>query len=146
MSQLQQTFASHRRWHPLFHFFIFPVLAANAVFQFSVFLRHNFSWPGLWNVVVAIALAGTAYIARINALRVQDRLIRLEEQVRLRQLLPSELQPRIPELRTRHLVALRFASDEELADLVRAILNGEVRKPADIKRRVRNWRGDYLRV
>jgi len=80
------------------------------------------------------------------ALTVQDRLIRLEMRLRLRQLLPPDLQPRINDLTHRQLVAMRFASDAELAELVREVLAGKLTTPKDIKLRVKNWQADWLRA
>jgi hypothetical protein len=77
---------------------------------------------------------------------VQDRVIRLEESLRLSRLLPPELQSRIDELRVRHLVALRFASDGEVTDLVRRVLGGELTTPDAIKRSIKVWRPDHLRA
>jgi hypothetical protein len=77
---------------------------------------------------------------------VQDRVIRLEERLRLEKVLPADLQPRISELTTKQLVALRFASDEELPELVRRVLGGELTERNDIKRAVRSWRADHQRI
>jgi hypothetical protein len=99
---------------------------------------------------VAVLLAGAAGIlawyVRINALVVQNRVIRLEERLRLARLLPEELRSRVEELDTRQLVALRFASDAELPELVRAVLDGRLASGDAIKRAVRDWRADWLRV
>jgi hypothetical protein len=80
------------------------------------------------------------------ALTVQDRLIRLEMRLRLRDVLPADLQPRISELTARQLVGLRFASDAELPELVRRVLTGSLGSTADIKKAVTHWQGDYLRA
>jgi hypothetical protein len=77
---------------------------------------------------------------------VQDRVIRLEERLRMERVLPAELRPRISELTTKQLVSLRFASDEELPELVRRVLGGELAERNDIKRAVRNWRADHQRI
>lgn len=97
-----------------------------------------------------LALAGAAvlalYYGRVNALRVQDRIIRLEERLRLERLLPAELRARAAELTVEQLVALRFASDGELAELVRAVLEERLTERDPIKRRIGSWRADWLRV
>ena len=145
MATRAQSYASHRRWHVLFHFVGFPILFINAIVA-SVQAVRVPSLLAAWNVVVAIALVISIYLARSYALTVQNRVIRLEERIRLQRCLPEDLSARIHEIRTEHLIGLRFCSDEELADMVRAILAGEVRNRQDIKRRIRTWRSDLLRV
>ena len=140
-----QTFDSHTRWHPLFHFFILPVTAINVIVMIVIAVR-SFSWLAVWNVIVAIAVCALATIVRFYATKNQDRIIRIEESVRLWRVLPRDLQPRISDLTTGQLVALRFAPDDELTELVRAILAGEVRGRRNIKKRIRNWRPDTERV
>jgi hypothetical protein len=145
MAATPQSYTSHTRWHPPFHFFVAPVMLINFIWS-VVWL---FMYPSLgraWWVVVSLALLVLTFLVRINPLRTQDRLIRLEERLRLREVLPADLAPRAAELSTRQLIALRFAPDEELEGLVRRVLDGELTKPAEIKRAVKNWRGDYLRV
>jgi hypothetical protein len=105
--------------------------------------------PGLdrgWWLVVSLALLALAGLTRINPLKVQDRVIRLEESLRYYQLLPEELVQRAATLTTAQTVALRFASDEELEGLVREVLAGRLNKPDEIKRAIKNWRADTLRV
>jgi low affinity Fe/Cu permease len=145
MATRTQSFASHRRWSVLFHFIGFPILFINVIVAIVVAARAP-SLLAAWNVVVAIALVITIFLARSFALTVQNRVIRLEERIRLERCLPEELRARIHEIRTEHLIGLRFCSDEELPDMIRAILAGEVRNRKDIKRRVRTWRPDWLRV
>lgn len=140
-----QTYATHTRFHPWFHFITIPILAINALITLAVAILH----PGLlhwWLFIVSLALISTALLARYYGLRLQDRLIRLEERVRLTALLPPDLRSRINELHTSDLIGIRFCSDEEVADVVRAVLNGEVKGRAAIKARVKNWRPDYHRL
>ena len=144
-SEQAQTFESHTRWHPVFHFFILPVTAINVIVMIVVAVRW-FSWLAVWNVVVAMALCALATIVRFYATKNQDRIIRVEETVRLWRVLPADLRPRIADLTTGQLVALRFAGDDELTELVRAILAGEIRVRRNIKKRIRNWRPDTQRV
>ena len=141
----QQSYASHRRYIPEFHFFVLPVLLANIVVTVIEFVRHP-RFITAWIAVVAIALGIGIWTARAMALRAQDRIIRLEERVRLAQLLPPDLRSRIGELQTSQLIAIRFAPDEELPELVRRALEGELKTRADIKRAIQNWRADHLRV
>jgi hypothetical protein len=96
--------------------------------------------------VVAFGLLAGLFAARAMALRVQDRVIRLEVQARMRGCLPAELQSRINELTPPQMVALRFASDAELADLVRDVLAGKLANQKAIKLAIKDWQGDYLRA
>lgn len=144
-SELNQSYTSHRRYHPLFHFVIFPLLFINFVVTIVVAVLH-FSALAVWNVVVALALVLLATLVRFYATGNQDRIIRVEETVRLWRVLPAELRPRIADLTTGQLIALRFCADDELPELIRAVLTGEVRGRENIKRRIRNWRADTQRV
>ena len=141
----QQSYASHRRYIPEFHFFVLPVLIANVIVTVIEFTRHP-RFITAWIAVVAIALGIGIWTARAMALRAQDRIIRLEERVRLGQILPPDLRNRIGELQPSQLIAIRFAPDEEIPDLVRRTLDGELKTRADIKRAIQNWRADHLRV
>jgi len=141
----EQTYKKHARWRPWFHFFVIPVLLVNVL----VSVWHLWQIPQLgtaYGVVFAIALLALGVLSRNQALTVQDRLIRLEMRLKLRQMLPPDLQPRINDLTHRQLVALRFASDEELPGLVRDVFAGKITTPNDIKSRVRNWQADWLRA
>ena len=145
MAVREQSYKKHARWLPLFHFFVLPMLLVNVV----VSVWHLWQRPYLgtaYDVVFSIALLGLGFLSRVQALTVQDRLIRLEMRLRLRQILPPDLQPRINELTHRQLVALRFASDEEVPDLVRDVYAGKITTSNDIKRRVKNWQSDWLRA
>jgi hypothetical protein len=99
----------------------------------------------VWAVVVALALLTLAFLARIMALRVQDRVIRLEMRSRLKDVLPSDQYGHITQLTPRQLVALRFASDDEMPRLVGEVLAGNLVEPKAIKQSVKNWQPDYLR-
>jgi hypothetical protein len=135
MAEAPQTFKSHARFFPLFHFFVAPVLIIN----FFVSLWQLYKQPSAataWSVVVALALVGLALAARLMALTVQDRLIRLEMRLRLQQVLPPELVARVGEIERPQFVALRFASDAELPDLVREVLTGKLATQRAIKERV----------
>jgi len=140
-----QTYASHRRFLPAFHFFVLPVLLANAIATIVTLVRHP-SILAAWLALVAIALAVGMWTARSMALKAQNRIIRLEERMRLETVLPTELRPRIVDLSTGQLIALRFAPDDEVPQLVRRTLAGELKTNSDIKRAIRSWRADHLRV
>lgn len=145
MADHTQSYKNHARFLPPYHFFVMPVLLVNLLntgrHLFQQMTLHN-----AWEVVFALGLLGLGLFSRVQALTVQDRVIRLEERLRLRQLLPADLHPHIDTLTHRQLVALRFASDQELADLVREVIAGQLPTPKDIKLRVRNWRPDFLRA
>ena len=141
----EQSFQKHARWLPAFHFFAAPVLLVNVINE----IRHAWMDPSqhyLWQVVVAAALLATVFLSRTQALTVQDRLIRLEMRLRLRGLLPPDLQPNIEALTHRQLVALRFASDAEMAELVRDVVAGKLATSKDIKGRIKSWQADWLRA
>ena len=145
MADRIQTYASHRRFIPEFHFFVLPVLVANVIGTIVAFVRHP-RFDTAWGIVVAVALAIGIWTARAMALRAQDRIIRLEESARLDRLLPPDLRGRAGELSIGQLIAIRFAPDDEVPDLVRRALDGELARQGDIKRAIRNWRADHLRV
>ncbi len=140
-----QSFATHRRYVPLFHFVLSALLLANVVY-WSYALARGFRWARLDGWLVSIALAILFFYARQFALTVQDRVIRLEMRLRAERLLPAELLARFAELTPRQLVALRFAGDGELADLVRRTLAGEFASADEIKKQVRDWQPDWLRA
>ena len=145
MAQTPQTYKNHTRFFPLFHFFVAPVLLIN----FLNTLRHLYyrqARDTVWEVIVAAALVGLALAARQMALTVQDRVIRLEMRLRLQQLLSGDLFTRVDRLTRPQLVALRFASDTELAELVQEVLDGKLQTQRAIKERVRQWTPDYLRA
>ena len=140
-----QSYKSHARWVPAFHFFVLPVLLIN-VFVAGVRFVKDPRGPTGWSVVVAIALFVGVFLLRGMPLRAQDRVIRLEERARFDRLLPGNLRPRVGELTTAQFIALRFAPDDEVPDLTRRALDGELKTQADIKRAIKNWRPDTLRV
>jgi Family of unknown function (DUF6526) len=142
----EQNYANHRRYLPLYHFIVVPLFALHFIAMLIYAFRHPGAKWNWWQVIVAIALLLFVWAARLMALTVQNRVIRLEEMLRLQRVLPEELRPRAAELRTSQLIALRFCSDEELPELCRAVLNGEVRGADEIKRRVKTWRPDFLRA
>ena len=145
MSQSTQNYKNHTRWFPPFHFFVMPVLLIN----FLNSARHLWFEPSrstAFALLVAAAILTLALLARVMAVTVQDRVIRLEMRLRLREVLPPDLQGRINELTPGQLVGLRFASDAELAELVRQVLGGSLTTKKDIKLKVKNWQGDFLRA
>lgn len=142
---MAQNFENHAKLVPAFHFFVLPVLAFNVIWSI-VRLVRNFSGESVVSLVVALALATLAFYARLFALKVQDRVIRLEMRLRMMQLLPQELRPRITEFNVDQLVALRFAGDAELPALCRKVLDEKLTDRKAIKKLVQNWQPDYLRA
>jgi hypothetical protein len=140
-----QTYKSHARWVPAFHFFVLPVLLINVFVSATRFVRDPSGMAG-WGVLVAVALFLGVFLLRGMPLRAQDRVIRLEERARLGGLLPNDLRARVDELTPAQFIALRFAPDDEVPDLTRRALDGELKTQADIKRAIKNWRPDTLRV
>lgn len=145
MAERTQTLASHRRFIPAFHFFALPILLINVFVVGYQFARDPRVING-WAFLVAVALAVGITFSRFMPLRAQDRIIRLEERTRLERLLPSDLRGRIGELTERQLIAIRFAPDDEVPELTRRTLDGELKSPGDIKRAIRSWRADHFRV
>ena len=142
----EQSYVNHVKWVPLFHFFVIPVLVLNLVQAIYKSFHLGFSFDRLVGVLTAAALLLLAFQARLFALKVQDRVIRLEERLRMERLLPADLQPRIAEFTPSQLVALRFAGDAELPGLTRKVLTDKIIEGKVIKQMVQNWRGDYLRA
>jgi hypothetical protein len=140
-----QNFDNHARFVPAFHFFVLPVLLVNFVNSFFP-LRHGISYHSVFGVLLAAALLTLALTARTFALSVQDRVIRLEMQLRMAELLPMDLKGKINEFTLSQLVGLRFASDAELPDLARRVIEERVTDRTAIKKMVKNWRPDYLRA
>jgi hypothetical protein len=139
-----QNFQSHARIDPPFHFFLLPVAFATVIIGiYDLTQRQAFS--DIWFVVVAVAFLLAIFKIRTYPLKVQDRVIRLEERMRLTALLPEPLKSRIPELSEDQLVALRFASDAELPELVEKTLANQWTKK-EIKAAIVNWRPDYFRI
>ncbi len=145
MTTIAQTYANHTRWHPPFHFFVLPVMIINVVWSIVYFFISP-GWNRGWAIVVSLALLVLASVARTNALRAQDRIIRLEEQIRYQQILSDDCAQQARSLTIDQIIALRFAPDEEVEALVRGVLEGRLKKSADIKRAVNTWRADHLRV
>ncbi|HUL32487.1 MAG TPA: DUF6526 family protein [Candidatus Eisenbacteria bacterium] len=142
----EQNYANHVRWVPLYHFFIVPVLVLNFGYAVARLFHAGYSFELLVGLLTALALLLFAFQARIFALTVQDRVIRLEERVRMEKLLPADLQPRIGDFSRAQLVGLRFASDAELPELARKVLSENVQQGKAIKQMVKSWRADFLRA
>jgi hypothetical protein len=140
-----QTYKNHTRIMPAYHYGVLGVLTLNVAWTLYRAAQRA-TGDAIVNVLVAAALLALALVARTMALTVQDRVIRLEMRLRLREVLPPELRSRVSELTVRQLVALRFAADAELPQLVRETLEGRLRSGKEIKLRISDWQADYLRA
>ena len=145
MAERVQSAKSHARLLAPFHFFVMPVLLINLGNTVRYFWYDRTLHDG-FQIVFAAALLMAALMSRVQALTVQDRVIRLEMRLRLKQVLPADLQARINDLTARQLVALRFAGDAEMTDLVREVLAGKLQTGKEIKQRVKNWQADWQRA
>ena len=140
----EQSFKSHARFDPSYHFFVLPLLLLN----FFVCIAHEYREPrhfNEWLILMSIVLIVLALKVRTYALKVQDRVIRLEERLRLASLLPGPLCARISELTEDQLIGLRYASDAEVPALMEKTLQSNLKRK-DIKQAVQNWRPDFWRV
>jgi len=145
----EQNFANHAKFVPGYHYLTFALLGVNliwTIFRLIYGLPGVGIWDRLVSLGVAFALLLMAVYLRTFPLKAQDRVIRLEETLRLERLLPADLKGRINELRPGQLIALRFASDEELPELTRTVLDRGAMTPDEIKKMVRSWRADHLRM
>lgn len=142
-----QSFKHHARFNPPFHFVLMPILVFNLLFSIydtiHRYPEHRYLFP--WWIVMSIAFVLMALLSRIGAIKVQDRIIRLEERLRLASLLPANEHVHISDFTTGQLIALRFASDAELPALAHRTLTQNL-EPKDIKQAIVNWRRDDLRV
>ena len=142
---MAQNFQNHAKYVPVFHFFVLPMLLLNVGWE----IHRVVVAPSAGSVkalLVALALFLAALYGRMFALAVQDRVIRLEMQLRLQGLLPVDLRARIPEFTVGQLVALRFASDAELPGLAAKVLTEKLQDRKAIKRMIQNWQADELRA
>jgi hypothetical protein len=140
-----QSYKNHTRIYPLYHFWsVFPLLVN---FIWSVYrLRFGITGESVVGVILAVGLLALLGASRAQTLAVQDRVIRLEMRLRLREVLPPDLAAQAERIPVKKLIALRFASDAELPALVRDILAGTVATAKDIKLRVKDWQADHLRA
>jgi hypothetical protein len=144
MSEQPQSLATHTRFDPPFHFFAVPIFAITLIWSIVHVVREPSLWSG-WMVVFMLGALVALFKIRLNALRVQDRVIRLEERLRLASLVDDAWQPKIPLLTISQLIGLRFASDAELPALADRALCEKMSR-ADIKKAIKNWRPDDWRV
>jgi hypothetical protein len=139
-----QTYANHARFDPAFHFFILPLLLLNIIFSIIHAYRHP-TYFNIWFVVLSIGLFVTAGLVRSYPLKAQDRIIFLEERLRLKAVTTEPLRSRIDELTPQQLIGLRFAADEEAPELVKRALDEHLTRK-QIKQAINNWRPDHWRI
>lgn len=144
MERKPQTLANHAKFDPAFHFFLIPIMAINVIVV-AVQLYHFPGILGTWLLLISLALLVMTERMRNYATHLQDRIIRLEEHLRLTAILPENLRVRIGELTDSQIVGLRFASDAELSALVQRALDEKLSR-SDIKKAIQDWRPDYSRV
>jgi hypothetical protein len=146
-----QNLANHTRWDPPFHFYVIPIFVVALIMTLVHFFAHITHGDlrdhihAFLLILLAVACLLLVFKVRLYSLKVQDRVIRLEERLRLTQLLSEPLRSRIPELTEDQLCGLRFASDAEIPKLVERTLNEKLKR-GDIKKAIQNWRPDYWRV
>jgi hypothetical protein len=141
-----QNFQNHTKIVPPFHLFVLPVLLLNAGWTIYHLIKAGISFETVLGVLMAFALIVFATFSRLFALKVQDRVIRLEMRLRLAEVLPVDLRPRIPEFTVGQLVSLRFAPDAELPTLARKVLDEKMNDRKAIKQLIKNWQPDHLRA
>ena len=145
MSEPVQNYKNHAKFVPLYHFVTFPLLLVNLIWA----VRGALRMPDATTIIAAataVALILVTLFARVFALKAQDRVIRLEMRMRMREILPAELHPRIGDFATGQLIALRFASDAELPTLAQAVLRDGVTDQKQIKLMIKDWKADHQRV
>lgn len=145
MSKSQpQSFKNHARFDPPYHFFLTFVSVGNVIVSI-VYAAHHFCFYSAWLVVLSLAAFVALFKMRLYPLKVQDRVIRLEERLRLQALAPAEWHTQIYRLSEDQLIALRFAADDEVVELAKQALEHNLTRK-QIKERIKDWRGDYWRV
>lgn len=145
MPNKPQSAQSHAAWTPIFHFIAAPITMFAFFYLSSIAVRHPERMNVLW-AIYAFGITVGVFASRVMAVRVQDRLIRLEMRLRLKEILPAALFARFPELKVKQLIALRFAGDAEMASLVERTLKGEFASQKEIKLAIKDWQSDYLRA
>jgi hypothetical protein len=140
-----QSLSNHTRWHTPYHFVLFPILFIH--FAWCVWrITQAPTLEHVEHLLLSFGLLLMMLLVRVNPLKAQDRVIRLEEQFRYQRLLPADLAARASALPVSFIVAMRFASDAELPELAQQAVDGRFVKPKELKQAIKNWRGDYFRV
>lgn len=136
-----QSFQTHRKFVPLYHYVALPILMVNVLVA-AYYLVRAPGLPSVWALLMGVALFLSALFARVFALAAQDRVIRLEERMRMRELLPEALRSRIHEFSREQIIGLRFASDGALPELAAAVLRDNIQKRETVKKMIKSWRAD----
>jgi hypothetical protein len=140
-----QNLGNHVRYLPAYHFVAFPLFFVNFCYAAYQAVAHV-SAATVMGLMLAVALVLLFLLSRMMVVTVQDRVIRLEERLRMRALLPADLQPHIDRFTVKQMVALRFASDAELPALARKVVDGQIEDQKAIKKMVAEWRADDQRA
>ncbi|MFI5244838.1 MAG: DUF6526 family protein [Gemmatimonadales bacterium] len=141
-----QNFASHRRYDPAWHFVGGMIVLLGFIAAIVHAVRHPDRYLNWVGVVYTLGILLCVFRARAQTLVVQDRVIRLEMRLRLKDVLPPALAARIGELSVSQMVGLRFASDAELPALVERCLSGQLADREAVKKEIKNWQADWLRA
>ena len=141
-----QTYKTHRRWLPMFHFVALPVSMINVGVEGYRAWHYGIHRGSVWNFIFAVGVMLAVLASRVMANTVQDRVIRLEMRLRLAGILPAAMQSKINDLTAKQMVGLRFASDAELPALVDRCLSGDLKNDEAVKKEVKNWVGYFLRA
>jgi hypothetical protein len=139
-----QSFKNHAKFDPPYHFFLTIVSIASVIIAI-IYCVHHFCFNSVWLVVVALAAVVALFRMRQYPLKVQDRVIRLEERLRLQALAPAEWHTQIYRLTEDQLIALRFAADDEVVELAKQALEHNLNRK-QIKERIKSWRPDNWRL
>jgi hypothetical protein len=139
-----QSLQKHARFDPVYHIFL-SLVGFTSIIIAIVYAVHHPCFYSIWMVIVAVAAYLALFKLRLYPLKVQDRVIRLEERLRLQALAPSEWHSQIYRLSEDQLIGLRFAADDEVVELAKMALEYNLTRK-QIKERIRNWRADYWRV
>ena len=139
-----QDFKHHARLHPPFHIYSFGFLTLNLIAVIVHLVRHLSWWNG-WLLVMSLVVFVPFFLIRMYAIKVQDRVIRLEERMRLKELAPADWRPQIDRLSADQCIGLRFASDGEVVALARQAVDENLNRK-QIKERIKVWRPDNWRV
>jgi hypothetical protein len=139
-----QNLKNHARFDPPFHFFLTFVFLGNLIVAI-VYLVHHLCFYSAWLVLLSVALILALLKLRQYPIKVQDRVIRLEERLRLQALAPAEWHSQIYRLTEDQLIGLRFAADDEVVELAKQALEHNLNRK-QIKERIKDWRADDWRV